>query len=145
MNRTLLIAGFALSAATAAAAAEPTWLTVVGDPADAFVDTVEVDATSAVAFEAMRMVKLRVNRAKTRMGFDGQPFHSYYSTAIVDCTESKAWHRSVALFDNPLWRGRMRMVEFAESDGRSLAFAEMDPNPRDRLIKAACSIALQGM
>ncbi|MBV7428273.1 hypothetical protein KW843_16075 [Acidovorax sp. sif1233] len=133
----------AVLASSAAAAEAPSWLTVVGDPANAFVDTLEVDATSAIAFESMRLVKLRVNRARPRTGFDDQPYHSYYSTAVVDCTGLKAWHRSIALFSKPLWHGKMRLVEYAESDGRNLAFAEMEPNPRDRLIKAACAIALQ--
>jgi hypothetical protein len=71
------------------ATAGPMWLTIVGDAQSPTTDTVEVDATSAVAFESMRMVKLRVNRAKPRMGFDGKPYQSYYSTAIVNCGERK--------------------------------------------------------
>lgn len=132
------------AAACSALAAESMWLTVVGDSGDAAVDTVEVDATSAVAFESMRLVKLRVNRAKPRTGFDGQPYRSYYSTAVVDCTELKAWHRTLSLFEQPMWRGKLRIAEYTESDGREVAFADMEANPRDRLIKAACSIALRG-
>jgi len=139
--KTVVLAAALVSAA--AVAQSSTWLTVVGDPGNAAVDTVEVDATSAVAFESMRLVKLRVNRAMVRDAFDGKPFRSYYSTAMVDCKENKAWHRSISLFSNPLWQGQMRMHEYAESDGRSLAFAEMADNPRDRLIKAACAISLQ--
>ncbi|MCE1191559.1 MAG: hypothetical protein LWW96_05330 [Acidovorax sp.] len=132
------------AAACNALAGESMWLTVVGDSGDAAVDTVEVDATSAVAFESMRLVKLRVNRAKPRTGFDGQPYRSYYSTAVVDCTELKSWHRTLSLFEQPLWRGKLRIVEYTERDGREVAFADMEANPRDRLIKAACSIALRG-
>lgn len=132
----------ALVSATAAAQS-PSWLTVVGDPGNGFTDTVEVDAASAVAFESMRLVKLRVNRAKPRTAFDGLPFHSYYSTAMVDCTQMKAWHRSITFFNKPLWHGQMRMHEYVESDGRDLAFADMAENPRDRLVKAACAMSLQ--
>lgn len=120
------------------------WLTIAGDSATASEDTVEVDAASAIAFESMRLVKLRVNRAKPRTGFDGKPYQSYYSTAVVDCTEMKAWHRSLSLFEQPLWRGKMRLAEYTESDGHTVAFAEMESNPKDRLIKAACAIALRG-
>lgn len=130
-------------AAAAATAQDASWFTVVGDPASAATDTVEVDATSAVAFESMRLVKLRVNRATPRTAFDGKPFRSYYSTAMVDCKASKAWHRTISLYSDPLWRGQVRMHDYAESDGRSLAFADMADNPRNRLIKAACAIALQ--
>ena len=119
------------------------WLTIVGDPQSARADTVEVDATSAVAFESMRLVKLRVNRARPRTGFDGNPYQSYYSTAVVDCAEQKAWHRTLSLFDKPLWRGKMRVADANEGEGRDVSFAEIDPNPRGRLMKAACAIALQ--
>lgn len=132
----------ALISATAGAQSS-TWLTVVGDPGNASTDTVEVDATSAVAFESMRLVKLRVNRGTARNAFDGKPFRSYYSTAMVDCKENKAWHRSISLFSGPLWQGQMRIHDYVESDGRNLAFADMADNPRDRLIRAACAISLQ--
>lgn len=130
-------------AGSAAWATEPMWLTITGDPQSATTDTVEVDATSAVAFESMRMVKLRVNRAKPRTGFDGNPYQSYYSTAIVDCTAQKAWHRTLSLFEKPLWRGKMRIADSTEGEGRDVSFAEMASNPRARLIKAACAIALR--
>lgn len=140
---TAACAAAVLLACSAAWADGPSWFTVVGEPGKPLVDTVEVDASSAVAFESMRLVKLRVNRAAPREAFDGKPFRSYYSTAMVDCKESKAWHRSLSLFSNPLWQGQMRMHEYVESDGRNLAFADMADNPRDRLIKAACAISLQ--
>jgi hypothetical protein len=126
------------------ATAGPMWLTIVGDAQSPTTDTVEVDATSAVAFESMRMVKLRVNRAKPRMGFDGKPYQSYYSTAIVNCGERKAWHRTLSLFDKPLWRGKMRVADATAGEGRDVSFSEMGSNPRERLIKAACAIALRG-
>jgi len=139
---------FAVLACTAATvfarSVEPMWLPIAGDAQSASTDTVEVDATSAVAFESMRLVKLRVNRAKPRVGFDGQPYQSYYSTAVVDCTVLKAWHRTLSLFEQPLWRGKMRIMDYTESDDRTLSFADIQPNPKDRLIKAACAITLGG-
>jgi hypothetical protein len=139
------LAVLACSAATAGAwTTEPTWLPIAGDAQNAAADTVEVDATSAVAFESMRLIKLRVNRANPRAGFDGMLYQSYYSTAIVDCTALTAWHRSVSLFEQPLWRGKMRILEYTESDGNAVAFSDMQANPKDRLIKAACAITLRG-
>lgn len=133
---------FVFSASPARAAEEQAWFTIVGDAKSPFAETVEVDAASAVAFETMRLVKIRVNRSSPRTAFDGKPYHSYYSTAVVDCTALKAWHRSVSLFSKPLWQGQMRQLEYTESDGRYLAFADMWENPINRLIKAACAIAL---
>lgn len=123
---------------------EPAWLSITGDAQNAAMDTVDVDASSAVAFETMRLIKLRVNRAKPRPGFDGLPYQSYYSTAIVDCPALNAWHRTISLFEQPLWRGQMRIKEYTESDGHGVTFSDMEPNPRDRLIKAACAMALRG-
>lgn len=134
----------ALCAPALGADTPESWLTVVGDPGNPAEDIVEVDATSAVAFESLRKVRVRVNRAELRNGFDGGPYRSYYSTAMVDCTEGKAWHRSVSLFDKPLWSGKMRTVEYTERDGRIVTFSGMDPNPKERLLKAACAISVQG-
>ena len=138
-----VVLGIALASA-GVAAQQPSWFTVVGDPGSPQTDTVEVDAASAVAFESLRLVKLRVNRASSRTAFDGKPYRSYYSTALLDCTEMKAWHRTLSLYAEPLWRGQLRIHEYSESDGRSVAFADMSMNPRDRLIRAACSVSLQG-
>lgn len=134
----------ALGFSSAVCAEGPAWFTIVGNPQDAATDTLEVDVTSAVAFESMRLVKMRVNRARSRIGYDGQPFRSYYSTAVVDCAAMTAWHRSVAFFNEPLWSGQIRLREYTQADNRPVVFADMAPNPRERLLKAACAIALPG-
>ncbi|MES2612518.1 MAG: surface-adhesin E family protein [Pseudomonadota bacterium] len=137
------LASSLLLAATPASHAEPSWLTVVGDPANPGADTVQVDATSAVAFDAMRMVRLRANRSSARTAGDGKPYRSYISQVMINCQEKSAWHRSISLFNDPLWKGQLRMVDYKEGDDRNLAFAEMPADPKGRLIKAACAIALQ--
>jgi hypothetical protein len=142
MNYFLVVIAIGLS--SAAFAKDPAWLTIMGDARDAAADTLEVDATSAMAFESMRLVKMRVNRASPRVGYDGQAYRSYYSTAVVDCAGMKAWHRSLALFNEPLWSGQIRLREYTQADNRPVAFADMTPNPRERLLKAACAIALPG-
>ncbi len=132
-----------LLCAAATGHAQPSWLTVAGDPADPRVDTVEVDAASAVAFDAMRLVRLRANRSSTHMAGDGKPYRSYISQVMIDCEQKAAWHRSISLFNEPLWKGQLRMVEYKEGDDRNLAFAEMPSDSKGRVIKAACAIALQ--
>ncbi len=143
MKTTFLALATTLLCAAAAARAEPSWLTVAGDPADPRADTVEVDAASAVAFDTMRLVRLRANRSSARMAGDGKPYRSYISHVMIDCEQKAAWHRSISLFTDPLWKGQLRIVEYKEGDDRNLAFAEMQSDPRGRLIKAACAIALQ--
>lgn len=142
MRYLVFIAGLATCVAVTAADTS-SWLTVVGDPGKPQADIVEVDVSSAVAFESLRKVRLRVNRAETRRDIDGEPYQSYYSTALVDCTDLKAWHRSLSLFDKPLWSGKMRTVDYAETEGHELTFGDMQADPKDRLTKAACSIAVQ--
>lgn len=126
-----------------ALAEQPQWFTIVGDPHDPMADTVQVDVARAVAFDTARLVRLRVSRSAARMGYDGRPYQSYYSTAVVNCDAQTAWHRSLSLFSHPLWRGSMRIARYEERDGKHLVFADMPHNPTGRLIKAACAIALQ--
>lgn len=122
------------------AVAEPVWLTILGDPLDPVSETVQVDVTSAVAFETARLVSIRANRSQNRMARDGQEFRSYLSSVLIDCDTGTARHRSQVLYSGPLWTGPMRSVKYDEQDVRMLAFRDMPANPKDRIIKAACAI-----
>ena len=124
------------------AAADPVWLTVLGDPLDASTDTVQVDVTSAVAFDSSRLVRIRANRAERRLAGDGAFFKSYVSQVLIDCTARTARHRSQVLYEAPLWTGASRTVAYADDDVQPMAFKGMDDNPKDRIIRAACSIDL---
>ena len=128
--------------ALGSARAAPTWLTVIGDPTQPAVDTVEVDASSAVTFGKARLVGIRVNRAKDRMALDKQPFRSYESLVVIDCDKRTARHNSQTLFPEPLWKGVPRAHTYDEKDIREMAFRGVEPNPKERIIKAACSIEL---
>ena len=128
--------------ALGSAHAATTWLTVIGDPTQPAVDTVEVDASSAVTFGKARLVGIRVNRAKDRMALDKQPFRSYESLVVIDCDKRTARHNSQTLFPEPLWKGVPRAHTYDEKDIREMAFRGVEPNPKERIIKAACSIEL---
>ena len=128
--------------ALGSAHAAPMWLTVIGDPTQPAVDTVEVDASSAVTFGKARLVGIRVNRAKDRMALDKQPFRSYESLVVIDCDKRTARHNSQTLFPEPLWKGVPRAHTYDEKDIREMAFRGVEPNPKERIIKAACSIDL---
>jgi hypothetical protein len=124
------------------ALAAPVWLTVLGDPADPVADTVQVDATSAVSVGSARLVSIRANRGKDRPARDGLDFRSYESAVLIDCAAGSARHRSQTLYSKPLWTGDARTVKYEVSDVRVMAFRGMDSNPKDRIIRAACSIDL---
>ncbi len=136
----LLLASAWAQAATAVT--EPVWLTILGDPLDPVAETVQVDVTSAVAFESARLVSIRANRSRDRMARDGLDFRSYVSSVLIDCTAGTARHRAQSLYTGPLWTGEMRYVKYDEKDIRMLAFKDMPANPKDRIIKAACSISM---
>lgn len=122
--------------------AAPLWLTVIGDPTKPAVDTVEVDAGSAVTFGKARLVGIRVNRARDRVARDKQMFRSYESMVIIDCNKRTARHSSQTLYSEALWAGTTRSYTYGDNDIRDMAFAGVEPNPKERIIKAACSIEL---
>jgi hypothetical protein len=124
------------------AAAEPVWLTVLGDPLNESSETVQVDATSAVAFESARVVSIRANRALDRPGRDGRAFRSYVSSVLIDCTAGTARHRAQTFYSEALWKGLGRFVQYGDNDPQLMAFKGMAANPKDRIIRAACSIDL---
>ena len=99
---------FLASVCTGSAYADPQWLTVLGDPTKPAVDTVEVDAASAVTFGKARLVGIRVNRARDRVARDKQVFRSYVSMVIIDCDKRTAKHSSQTLFSEALWTGTPR-------------------------------------
>lgn len=133
---------FLASVCTGSAYADPQWLTVLGDPTKPAVDTVEVDAASAVTFGKARLVGIRVNRARDRVARDKQVFRSYVSMVIIDCDKRTAKHSSQTLFSEALWTGTPRSYTYADNDVRDMAFSGVQPNPKERIIKAACSIDL---
>lgn len=137
-----LVAALCLLAAPPAKAAGPVWLTVLGDPLDPKAETVQVDVTSAVAFDDSRLVRLRANRGEPRVARDGTVFRSYSSQVLIDCLARTARHRSQVLYEAPLWTGTAHELTYRDDDVRTLAFRGMEANPKDRIIRAACSIEL---
>lgn len=131
----------ALSLTSLNVRAEPAWLTVQGDAGDASTDTVQVDAKSAVAFDQARLVNIRVNRSSSRTGYDGKPFRSYNSSVVIDCSKLTARHRTMDLFDGPFWTGKSRSFRY-EDELKTMEFRDMVPNPKDRIVKAACTTDL---
>lgn len=116
------------------------WLTLAGDPQIPQVDTVQVQPDTLVVFAEFRTIHIRVNRAGTRPGYDGQPYRSYNGLVHVNCDSKKARFRKLQLFADPIWAGAERSVEYTDKNMPPMAFAGMQPNPNTRIVQAACSL-----
>ncbi|APW38386.1 hypothetical protein RD110_15275 [Rhodoferax koreense] len=116
------------------------WFSITGDPLDPAVETVQVAPDTVVVFGDMRVMKIRTNRAAVRKGFDGLPFRSYESSVQIDCTTREANFRRLELFDDALWRGAGRVLDFANAAMPRMLFQDMRPNPVERIVQAACDV-----
>lgn len=135
-SRVLHLAGAGLFIVALQAHAQD-WLTVQGDPELPDQDTVQVDP---VARELEpRVMGVRVNRSAPRISWDGVPYRSYTAQVAFDCTSRTARYRSIAFFLDPLWQGNpMRTVDYTSGPPRMMEFREIQPNPTQRIISAAC-------
>ena len=132
--------GFALLLAGLGSAWADIWFSITGDPGDATVDTVQVAPDSVVVFSNLRVMKIRTSRAAPRQGFDGAPYRSYLSAVQIDCDNNEARFRKLELFNGPLWTGPSREVEYADADMPKMGFLDMQPNPAERIVQAACVV-----
>lgn len=136
-GRLAAAAAFGLLAA-GVAAAQPTWLTVLGDPADPAVNTVEVDPVDHDQDE--RSLRVRVNRSAPRTSWDGVPYRSYEAVVLFDCTRKSARYQTITFFAQPLWRGdALRSVDYSTGPARMMEFRDVHPNPLQRIVHAACA------
>lgn len=129
-----------MAVACAPVFAQSVWLAITGDATDAGVDTVEVSPDSVLVFQQLRVMKIRVNRASERVGFDELPYRSYLATVQVDCSAKKAHFRQLQLFAGPMRTGADRRLAYAEDHMRQMLFRDMEPNPVARIVLAACTI-----
>ncbi|RYX95815.1 MAG: hypothetical protein EOO28_10425 [Comamonadaceae bacterium] len=127
----------ALGAGTVNAAAE--WFTIVGDPRDPAVDTVQVDPTSIMGVGDLKLFKLRVNRQATRQNPRGVKFRSFESIAEVDCDRKAARYVRTQFYEAPLWQSSSTAVDYGTTTDSPMVFRAMEPNPADRIIRAVCT------
>lgn len=133
---------FFLSAALCAPAAfaQAGWFTVIGDPAEATADTVEVDPHPIAVKGDLRSMRIRVNRMSERKNWDGVPFRSYQASVEFDCVKNTAQFQQVKYFMQPNWAGDShKSVTFSDANARPMRFRDMNPNPMSRILKAACA------
>jgi hypothetical protein len=119
--------------------AESQWLAMTGDPTDASVDTVQVDPVTFNRAGALRTVGVRVNRTAERKSWDGAVYRSYNSEVLIDCSARTGRYLSIEFFAQPLWQGDPHgKTQYSKREIRPMLFRDMDPNPTQRLIRAAC-------
>ena len=119
--------------------AQDAWFTVMGDPKDPGVNTIEVDPVPVAVQGELRTMKIRVSRSLARTSWDGVPYRSYTSTVQFDCAHKNARYLALDFYQQPLWKGESHKTStYPEGVVRRMEFRDVTPNPTQRLIRAAC-------
>ena len=122
-----------------AAAAQAEWLTIMGDPANAQVNTVQVDPVPVAVSGEERTLRVRVNRSAPRVNRDGIAYRSFDATVLFDCAVNTARYVDISFYSQPAWSGTVTPVTLAPATmPRWMLFRDIEPNPKDRIIHAAC-------
>ncbi|RZL89717.1 MAG: hypothetical protein EOP82_18325 [Variovorax sp.] len=122
----------------AAAQAQTPWFTVTGNPQDATVNTVQVDPVAITTRNDVKTMNVRVSRSRDRVNWDGVPYRSYEAQVVFDCRARKAGYLAATYYLQPLWQGPANKTSVYGSNPRPMLFRDVEPNPTDRLIRAAC-------
>ena len=119
------------------------WFTVLGDASDAAATTIEVNPAPITINGDQRVMQVRVNRSEQRTTRDGVTFRSFSSSVLFDCSQKTGRFVSVDFYTQPLWKGEIfKTLSYTAQDPRNMEFGEVEPNPRDRIIRAACRTGL---
>ncbi|WP_298924901.1 surface-adhesin E family protein [uncultured Ramlibacter sp.] len=122
------------------AQAQGIWLTVAGDPADKAVDTVQVDPIPLEVQDNARTMRVRVSRANPRTSWDGVPYRSYVADVLFDCGANTARYLSISYYALPHWPGQpSRTISYSGGEPRWMEFRQIEPNPTQRILNAACN------
>ncbi|TWO68401.1 hypothetical protein FN976_22460 [Caenimonas sedimenti] len=115
------------------------WFTVTGHQDDPAVDTVQVDPLPIDAKGDQRVMRIRVSRATERRNWEGVPYRSYVARVLIDCKERKARYLQGEFHLQPLWRGTPHTItDYSKPPVRQMLFLDAQPNPTQRIIRAAC-------
>jgi hypothetical protein len=129
----------ALCAGTARSDSHDGWFTVLGNPAEADADTVQVDPAPVEVRGEQRVLRVRVNRAVLRTNWENVPYRSYVARVLIDCRERRGRYQRIELFMRPLWQGGAHYTaDYHRQPERPMAFRDTQPNPTQRIIRAAC-------
>ena len=126
-------------AGCAIAQGQSDWLTMVGMPGEASMNIIEVQPASLVTSANQPSLNIRVNRAKLTISSEDIPFRSYTATVLIDCYDKTARFISAAFYMMPIWEGKPhKVVSWSAAEMRPMLFQNFEPNPREKIIRAAC-------
>jgi hypothetical protein len=139
LTHLVFVAGTALAASVA-----PEWLTITGDPLNDQVNTIQVDPAPMEMRGAVKVLRVRVSRSATRTSSDGVQYRSFESLVGFDCARRTARYRQIRFFMDATWKGEpYRILEYTDGEPRWMQFREVEPNPNQRIINAACSSGME--
>ena len=118
---------------------DASWLTVLGNAEDPNVDTILIDPTPMEIKGQLRWMQLRLSRARQRTSTDRIVFRSFISVVEFDCEKRSARFTRTQFYNGPLWTSPGRAMDYPPWMVRPMVFREIEPNPRERVIKAACT------
>jgi len=121
-----------------AGAAERSWFTVAGDARQPQTETVQVDPVALKSSGEFRTMRVRVSRAQERRNWDEVPYRSYESRVLINCRTRRASYLDATFYSEPLWRGNPHQVSDYQQNPQPMLFRGMNPNPTERIIRAAC-------
>lgn len=115
------------------------WLTVTGDRSEPQFNIVEVQPESRSVSAGLATLNIRVSRSAQRTSTDGVTFRSFTASVEVKCAEKTARFVTVAFYMAPMWEGKPHQVmAFSAAQNRPMLFRSIEPNPTERIIRAAC-------
>jgi len=132
------IVSMGLACAGVGASAQTAWFTVVGNPHAPDVDTVEVDPVAVTLPNGVKNMYMRVNRAKRRLNWDKLPYRSYEARVAFDCRANKAHYIIATFYPEPMWTGLPVITTDYSTSPKPMLFLDIEPNPTERIIRAAC-------
>lgn len=136
---TLALSAWLCSNAASAQTAQ-TWFTVMGDPSDPSVNTIQVNPTPVSVDGEQRTMLVRVSRSTMRRNWDGLPYRSYESRVRFDCVNNSARYLSADFYMQPAWTGERVPAAYSAETPRMMEFRDVTPNPTLRIMRAACSV-----
>jgi hypothetical protein len=117
---------------------EGAWFTVAGDARQPQAETLQVDPVAIKVEGDFKTMKVRVSRALERHNWSEVPYRSYEARVLFDCRSRRAFYLDATYFQEPMWQGKPHHVEDYMRDPKPVLFKGMEPNPTERVIRAAC-------
>lgn len=130
---------FLWALALPAAYGQTAWLTIMGEPGNALVNTIQVDPAPLAVADGHKTMRVRVSRSAQRVDWDGIPYRSYESTVLFDCLSNTARYLEIRYYLHANWTGPLQQtVTYANGMPRWMLFQDVEPNPYQRILQAAC-------